>query len=186
MNRKNLLAATLLTLIAFAAACSPSETATPTEAGSAPGIANPASVFCEQNAGRLEIRTGPNGGQIGVCVFPDASECEEWAYFRGECAAGTPHAPAPAAAASTGVQPVTLQVLLPQDGSLIEIEQCQVIGTTSPGAVVTVNDEILIAGSDGAWQTSVALDEGVNLIEVVASNSSGSEAFVELTVTYQP
>ena len=184
MKQRTVLSATFVTLIAFAAACGPTATAAPTGTGSDAGIANPASVFCEQNAGRLDIRTGPDGGQIGVCVFPDASECEEWAYFRGECAPGS--VGAPTIAAPLPAEPVTLQVLLPQDGSLIEIEQCQVIGTTSPGAVVTVNDEILIAGPDGSFQTTVALEAGVNLIEVVVSNLSGSEAFVYLTVTYQP
>ncbi len=46
---------------------------------------NPASVFCEEQGGRLEIRTGDDGGQFGVCTFPDGSECEEWAFYRGEC-----------------------------------------------------------------------------------------------------
>lgn len=49
------------------------------------GIPNPASVFCEQNGNKLEIRTAPDGSQSGICVFPDASTCDEWAYFRGEC-----------------------------------------------------------------------------------------------------
>jgi putative hemolysin len=53
-------------------------------------IANPASVFCEEsnNAGKLEIRTGEDGGQTGFCKFFDGSECEEWKYFRGECKPG--------------------------------------------------------------------------------------------------
>jgi putative hemolysin len=49
-------------------------------------IANPASVYCEQYGGTLEIRTDETGGQTGFCKFADGSECEEWAYFRGECA----------------------------------------------------------------------------------------------------
>jgi len=49
------------------------------------GLANPASVFCEENGGRVEIRT-VNGGEAGFCVFPDGSECEEWTFFHGECA----------------------------------------------------------------------------------------------------
>lgn len=48
-------------------------------------MANPASVYCERNGGKLEIRRPASGGEYGVCVFPDGSECEEWAYFRGEC-----------------------------------------------------------------------------------------------------
>jgi putative hemolysin len=52
------------------------------------GLPNPASVYCEQNGGNLEIRQDSAGGQYGVCVFPDGSECDEWAYFRGECSPG--------------------------------------------------------------------------------------------------
>jgi putative hemolysin len=54
-----------------------------------PALPNPASVFCEEQGGQLEIRTDASGGQVGVCIFPDGSECEEWAYFRGECQLGT-------------------------------------------------------------------------------------------------
>jgi putative hemolysin len=46
---------------------------------------NPASVYCEQNGNKLEIQTASDGSQNGICVFPDGSTCEEWAYFRGEC-----------------------------------------------------------------------------------------------------
>ncbi|OQA39475.1 MAG: hypothetical protein BWY52_03111 [Chloroflexi bacterium ADurb.Bin325] len=53
-------------------------------------LANPASVYCEEQGGRLEIRTAADGGQFGVCVFADDSECEEWAFFRGECQPGQP------------------------------------------------------------------------------------------------
>jgi putative hemolysin len=49
------------------------------------GMPNPASVYCEQNGNKLEIRTAADGSQSGVCVFPDGSTCDEWAYFRGEC-----------------------------------------------------------------------------------------------------
>ena len=46
---------------------------------------NPASFYCEQNGNKLEIVTAADGSQSGVCVFPDGSSCDEWAYFRGEC-----------------------------------------------------------------------------------------------------
>jgi len=58
--------------------------ATPTEAV---GLANPASVFCEEQGGRVDIRT-ESRGEVGYCVFPDGSECEEWAFYRGECVPG--------------------------------------------------------------------------------------------------
>lgn len=50
------------------------------------GIANPASTYCAEQGGTSEIRTGEDGSQSGVCVFSDGSECDEWAFFRKECA----------------------------------------------------------------------------------------------------
>lgn len=46
---------------------------------------NPASLYCEQNGNKLEIRTADDGSQSGICIFPDGSACDEWAYYRGEC-----------------------------------------------------------------------------------------------------
>jgi len=53
-----------------------------------PDMANPASVFCKDKGYQLEIRTAEDGSQSGICVFPDGSQCDEWAFFKGECAVG--------------------------------------------------------------------------------------------------
>lgn len=50
-------------------------------------IANPASVFCNENGGSLEIRNTTEG-QIGVCKFSDGTVCEEWDYYNGDCSVG--------------------------------------------------------------------------------------------------
>jgi len=47
-------------------------------------IANPASKFCEDNGGTLDIRTAGDGSQVGYCTIA-GKECEEWSLFRGEC-----------------------------------------------------------------------------------------------------
>lgn len=49
------------------------------------GMANPASTFCIENGGTLEIRTKEDGSQYGVCVFDNGKECDEWEFLRGEC-----------------------------------------------------------------------------------------------------
>ena len=51
---------------------------------------NPASVYCEQNGNKLEIQTASDGSQSGLCIFPDGSTCDEWAYYRGECSPAAP------------------------------------------------------------------------------------------------
>jgi putative hemolysin len=62
---------------------SPSSGPTPAPDGGS-SLANPASKHCVDHGGTLEIRSG-DGGQYGVCRFTGGSECEEWAYYRGEC-----------------------------------------------------------------------------------------------------
>lgn len=48
-------------------------------------IANPASVYCEQHNGTLDIVADNNGSQSGICTLQDGTKCDEWAYFRGDC-----------------------------------------------------------------------------------------------------
>lgn len=52
------------------------------------GMANPASVYCEEQGGKLNIESRPDGGQFGVCYFMDNRQCEEWALLRGDCPVG--------------------------------------------------------------------------------------------------
>ena len=64
-------------------------TTTPVVTTQASNIANPAAVYCTQQQGtKYEIRTNPDGSQYGVCILPDGTVCDEWAYFRHECPAG--------------------------------------------------------------------------------------------------
>lgn len=83
----------LISDLVLAACAGPLTTTTPTVASpptvTAPvaGLANPASVNCEDVGGRLELVSLPEG-QVGVCVFADGSLCEEWALLRDECAPG--------------------------------------------------------------------------------------------------
>ncbi|MDD1645562.1 MAG: DUF333 domain-containing protein [Methanomicrobiales archaeon] len=51
------------------------------------GMANPAAVYCEEDNLTYEIRTNPDGSQSGVCILSDGTECDGWAYYRGDCPA---------------------------------------------------------------------------------------------------
>ena len=65
-------------------------------------VANPAAAYCTEQGFKSEIRTAADGSQSGVCSFPDGSECDEWAYFRGECVSGQSIATPAQEAQSTG------------------------------------------------------------------------------------
>ena len=84
MIRKALFTLFILIGIVLSASCSPSQSSPTPE----PNMPNPASVYCEQNGGKLELRQDVSGGVAGMCVFPDGSECDEWAYFRNDCRPG--------------------------------------------------------------------------------------------------
>ena len=46
-------------------------------------MANPASKYCAELGGRLEIRK-EQAGEAGYCHLPDGSIVEEWQLFRGK------------------------------------------------------------------------------------------------------
>lgn len=81
----------------------PTATATPVAVATtaaAAGLANPASVACNQSGGITEIKTDANGGQYGMCTFANGTSCEEWALYRGEgCQSGVTTTNATAATA---------------------------------------------------------------------------------------
>ena len=43
-------------------------------------LANPASVYCEENWWTLNLEEGS-----WLCMFDDGTYCEEWSYYRNEC-----------------------------------------------------------------------------------------------------
>lgn len=57
------------------------------------------------------------------------------------------------------------------------------MGRTSPEAIVSVNNEITIADTQGTFATTITLAEGPNIVEVIASDEEGNEARTSLTVT---
>ena len=77
MKKKSTIAATALALSACASSTSTPSTSVPARVG----IANPASVFCIQQGGKLRIVKTPQG-EHAMCVLADGREVEEWTYFR--------------------------------------------------------------------------------------------------------
>lgn len=47
-----------------------------------PGVPNPASAFCEEQGGQVEIDRDDAGNERGMCVLPDGTPVDEWEYFR--------------------------------------------------------------------------------------------------------
>ncbi|PXV58306.1 hypothetical protein SAMN04487785_105131 [Dyella jiangningensis] len=73
--------ATALLALALSA-CATSTPSTHDQPPSSIGMANPASVACVNQGGKLDLRKDAAGNVNGICVFPDGRQCEEWALFR--------------------------------------------------------------------------------------------------------
>jgi len=62
-------------------------------------VPNPASLYCTEQGGDIDLRQDRDGGVYGICIWYQQvgrdpndkipwSECEEWALYGGECAKG--------------------------------------------------------------------------------------------------
>lgn len=45
------------------------------------GMANPASVYCNEIGGKLRVEKTVQG-QEGICILPNGTEMEEWTLYR--------------------------------------------------------------------------------------------------------
>ncbi len=79
-----------------------------------------------------------------------------------------------------------LTVAQPADNSIITVDKVEVRGRTTPGAVVSVNGELVEVDGEGNFTTMVVLEEGPNIIEVIASDLEGNEESRILVIIYVP
>ena len=80
--------------------------------------------------------------------------------------------------------PFTL--LYPPDGLTVSQPEVNVLGVTTLDAIVGVNQIPVEINSFGVFSASVTLEEGANLVEVVATNIQGNIRFQTVAVFYTP
>ncbi|MCC5950634.1 MAG: DUF333 domain-containing protein [Acidimicrobiia bacterium] len=44
-------------------------------------LPNPASAYCEEQGGEVDIVTDEDGSESGVCVLPDGTRVDEWEFY---------------------------------------------------------------------------------------------------------
>nr|WP_180176999.1 I78 family peptidase inhibitor [Acinetobacter sp. YH12039] len=115
----------LAALTAFMAGCSTTQQTenTPEKIG----MANPASQYCVEQKGKLEIRDEANG-QVGYCHLPNGQVVEEWVLFRSsqtQCVADK---------AKTLIGQAKLT-----ENQIKAISQAQIVRLVKPGQPVTMD-----------------------------------------------
>lgn len=80
-----------------------------------------------------------------------------------------------------------LQLVEPAETEVItDAGSLAVAGRTRVDAVVTINDTIVEPNIDGEFSLDVPLEEGPNIVEVVASVASGEQMDLVLVAIYLP
>ncbi len=77
-------------------------------------------------------------------------------------------------------------LLYPPDGLEVFEPQVEVMGVTRPDAVIGVNGVPLQTNSLGVFFTTATLEEGPNLIEIVATDISSNVRFQTIVIFYSP
>jgi hypothetical protein len=97
----------------------------------------------------------------------------------------------------TPTLPADMPVLTQTDGSLtveifsnpeveVDVPEFWVSGRAPTDTVISINDEIILIEENQEFSVRISLDEGPNIIEVVASDSLEQEVSFLLTVFYNP
>lgn len=106
--------------------------------------------------------------------------------------ATVPSTPAPRPTVSavtptpTVAQDFRLEIIEPEDESIVAQTPIRVSGSAALDAIVSVNGNIVDVGDNGAFSVGINLLEGPNLLEIIATDSEGNAASQILTVIYLP
>jgi hypothetical protein len=99
----------------------------------------------------------------------------------GEAALPAGETPAGLQTATSGA--LTVQIFADEVVEVAE-PQYKLSGSAPAGTVVTINDNTLVVDPDQVFNVIIPLEEGPNLVEVIASNVAGDEVRFKLVIFY--
>lgn len=90
----------------------------------------------------------------------------------------------PSSGSPEGSGNITLNVSYPSDGLVVNTSTITVSGTTAPQAEVSVNEVDTKADSNGKFSATINLDEGDNVVTIVANDALGNFIEKDLNLTF--
>ena len=84
------------------------------------------------------------------------------------------------------LQPFVLEIIEPKNQSVTTERLVRVVGLTGSSATARVNGLPVPVNQVGEFSTTVRLDEGANVIEIVANNEDGQELSEDIAILYRP
>ncbi len=84
------------------------------------------------------------------------------------------------------ITPPNLYISSPAENITIHENNINIIGTTDPGAIITINGEIINSNSDGDFNKNINLKNGINIIKISAKKKYSQETTLERYVLVEP
>jgi len=78
-----------------------------------------------------------------------------------------------------------LRLFTPKDGDIVTREVVNFSGQAPLETVISLNEYISLVAGEGSFSIPVILEEGPNVIDLVASNMDGDEIELVLTIVYE-
>jgi hypothetical protein len=82
--------------------------------------------------------------------------------------------------------PLSIVIESPADNETVTQTPLEIRGQAEPNTVITFNDTIIVVGDDGRFSVKIDLEDGINIIEIIASDLDENEVAYYLTVEYEP
>lgn len=82
--------------------------------------------------------------------------------------------------------PPTIEISVPLRDATVSNQTIEIIGKSSVGSQVSINEQSIFANTDGTFQESVKLNKGLNVLKISSVNKMGKESEVIRNIIYQP
>lgn len=83
---------------------------------------------------------------------------------------------------ATFLSPPLLEIIEPGTEAKLGSDEVQVVGKTSEGATVTINQESVVPGPDGHFSQAISLEQGINELEVSAQTRFGRQTTKQIKI----
>jgi hypothetical protein len=92
----------------------------------------------------------------------------------------------PTASSSAPIDgPLSVVIESPSDDITVNQSPLEISGQADPGTVISINDEIILVQEDRRFSVQIALVEGINLVEIIASDLDENQEAFYLTVDFE-
>ncbi len=82
--------------------------------------------------------------------------------------------------------PPTIEISSPSRDTTISNQTIEIIGKSSVGSQISINDQSIFANTDGTFQENIKLNEGLNVLKISSINKMGKKSEVIRNIIYHP